>query len=58
MDITRAYGILVFYGILTIVTAAIGHWFDKKSGFSNGYISGVALSVALWFYYGKKASGL
>lgn len=58
MDITRAYGILVFYGILAIVTAAIGHWFDKKSGFSNGYIAGVALSVALWFYYGKKASGL
>lgn len=58
MDLTRAYGILVFYGILAIVTAAIGHWYDKKNGFSNGYIVGVALSVILWFVYGRKASGL
>jgi len=58
MDLTRGYGILVFYGILAIVTAAIGHYFDKKNGFSNGYIVGVVISVILWFSYGKKASGL
>jgi len=58
MDLTRAYGILVFYGVLSIVTAAIGHWFDKKSGFSNGYIAGVVISIVLWFSYGKKASGM
>jgi Na+/melibiose symporter-like transporter len=58
MDLARAYGILVFYGILAIITAAIGHWFDKKSGFSNGYIVGVIISVVLWFVYGKKASGM
>lgn len=58
MDLTRAYGILVFYGILAIVTAAIGHYIDKKNGFSNGYIAGVVISVLLWLTYGKKASGL
>lgn len=58
MDLTRAYGILVFYGILAIITAAIGHFLDKKSGFTNGYIAGVVISVILWFSYGKKASGL
>lgn len=58
MDLTRAYGILIFYGVLSIVTAAIGHWFDKKSGFSNGYIAGVVISIVLWFSYGKKASGM
>lgn len=57
MDLTRAYGILIFYGVLSIITAAIGHRFDKSSGFSNGYLVGVVISVALWFSYGKKASG-
>ena len=58
MNITRAYGILVFYGILAIITAAIGHYIDTRNGFSNGYIVGVVMSVILWFSYGKKASGL
>jgi hypothetical protein len=58
MDLTRAYGILVFYGVLAIVTAAIGHYIDTRNGFSNGYIVGVVISVLLWFAYGKKAAGI
>lgn len=58
MEVTRAYGILIFYGILAIITAALGHMFDKRNGFSNGYVAGVVISLVLWFTYGKKASGL
>ena len=51
-----AYGILVFYGILSIITAAIGHYLDKKNGFSNGYVAGTIISLALWFTVGRTAA--
>lgn len=56
MDEAMAYGILVFYGVLAIITAAIGHYFDKQNGFSNGYVAGVIISLVMWFTYGKKAA--
>uniref|UniRef100_A0A6C0C616 Uncharacterized protein n=1 Tax=viral metagenome TaxID=1070528 RepID=A0A6C0C616_9ZZZZ len=55
---TTAYGILVFYGLLAIIGAAIGNHFDKKNGFSNGYIAGTTLSLILWFAVGRKMSGV
>ena len=51
-----AYAILVFYGLLAIVCAAVGNYLDKKDGFSNGYVFGVVLSLVLWFWVGKKAA--
>ena len=51
---TTGYAILVFYGVLAIVCAALGHHFDKKNGFSNGYVAGTLLSLALWFMGGRK----
>ena len=52
-----AYGILVFYGLLAIVAAALGNHFDKKNGFSNGYVIGTVLSLVLWFSVGRKMAG-
>ena len=49
-----AYSIIVFYGFLAVIGASIGHYFDKKNGFSNGYVAGVCVSLFLWFTYGKK----
>ena len=54
MELINAYSILVFYGILAIITAAIGHYFDPKNGFSNGYVAGVVISLVLWFTAGRK----
>ena len=51
-----AYGILVFYGLLTIVAATIGGLVDKKDGFSNGYVAGTIISLALWFTVGRSAA--
>ena len=51
---TTSYSILVFYGVLAIITAAIGNYLDKKNGFSNGYVVGVILSLVLWFTVGRK----
>ena len=56
--LNNAYMILVFYGLLAIFTATLGHFFDKKNGFSNGYVAGVVLSLLLWFNVGKKMSKL
>jgi len=56
MNNQMAYGILVFYGILSIITAAIGHYLDKKNGFSNGYVAGTIISLALWFTVGRTAA--
>uniref|UniRef100_A0A6C0ELX2 Uncharacterized protein n=1 Tax=viral metagenome TaxID=1070528 RepID=A0A6C0ELX2_9ZZZZ len=53
-----AYGILIFYGLLAIIGAAIGSHFDKTNGFSNGYIAGTALSLVLWFTVGRKMAGV
>jgi len=49
-----AYKILVFYGLLAIITATIGNYFDKKNGFSYGYVVGAVLSLVLWFSMGRK----
>ena len=56
MDTKIAYSILVFYGILAIITAAIGNYFMPKGGFSMGYLAGVVLSIVLWLMVGKKAA--
>ena len=55
---TTAYGILIFYGLLAIIGAAIGSHFDKKNGFSNGYVVGTILSLVLWFTVGRKMAGV
>ena len=55
---TTAYGILIFYGLLAIIGAAIGNRFDKKNGFSNGYVVGTVLSLVLWFTAGRKMAGV
>ncbi len=49
-----AYGILVFYGLLAIFCAVVGHHFDKKNGFSNGYVVGTIINLVLWFTAGRK----
>jgi len=51
---TTAYSILIFYGILAIVCAIIGQYFDKKNGFSNGYVVGTIINLVLWFMVGRK----
>jgi hypothetical protein len=56
IDINKGYGILVFYGILAIICAAIGNYWDKKNGFSNGYVVGNILSLVLWFTVGRAAA--
>ena len=56
-DLT-AYGILVFYGLLAIIGAALGNYLDKKNGFSNGYVAGTVLSLILWFTVGRKMAGV
>jgi hypothetical protein len=58
MTDTTAYGILIFYGLLAIIGAAIGNYFDKKNGFSNGYVAGTVLSLVLWFTAGRKMAGV
>ena len=52
-----AYPILVFYGLLAIICAAVGNHFYKKNGFSNGYVVGTVLSLVLWFTVGRKMVG-
>ena len=49
-----AYGILVFYGLLAIICAVVGQHFDKKNGFSNGYVIGTIINLVLWFTAGRK----
>jgi hypothetical protein len=58
MTDTTAYGILIFYGLLAIIGAAIGNHFCKKNGFSDGYVVGTALSLILWFTAGRKMAGV
>jgi len=55
---STAYGILIFYGLLAIIGAALGNYFDKKNGFSNGYVTGTVLSLVLWFTAGRKMAGV
>ena len=54
MDVGVAYGIMVFYGLILIICAAIGNHFDKKDGFSNGFVFGSLLNLVLWFTAGRK----
>ena len=35
----------------------IMHYFDKKNGFSYGYVVGAVLSLVLWFGGGRKMAG-
>lgn len=51
---TVSYMILVFYGILAIITATIGNYLMPKGGFSMGYLVGAVLSIVLWLTVGKK----
>ena len=55
---STAYGILIFYGLLAIIGAALGNYLDKKNGFSNGYVAGTVLSLILWFTAGRKMAGV
>lgn len=48
-----AYLILVFYGILAIITAAIGNYIKPVGGFSMGYVFGAILSIVLWYSVGR-----
>ena len=54
---SNAYPILVFYGLLAIVFAAIGNHFCKISGFSDGYVLGTVVSLIIWFTVGRKMAG-
>ena len=54
MNVELAYGIMIFYGLILIVCAAIGNHFDKKNGFSNGFVFGSLLNLVLWFTAGRK----
>ena len=57
-NLEKAYGILVIYGIISIVGAAIGNHFDKTSGFTRGYIIGTIISVILWCTVGHKYANM
>lgn len=54
MNTIYAYGILGIYGYLLIIFAAIGNYFDKKNGFSNGFVFATILNLVLWFTFGRK----
>ena len=56
VQLTEAYCILVFYGLLSIVGATIGNHYDEKRGFTKGYVLGTILSVLLWYTIGHKAA--
>lgn len=49
-----AYMALVFYLVVMVVTSTLGYTFDKKDGFTYGLVFGVAVSLVLWFQYGRK----
>jgi hypothetical protein len=53
MKTMMAYLILVFYGILAIITAAIGNYIKPVGGFSMGYVFGAILSIVLWYSVGR-----
>ena len=57
-NLVNAYGILIFYGILSIIGAAIGNHFDKVSGFTRGYVLGTIISLILWYTVGHKAANV
>ncbi len=49
-----AYMALVFYFVVMVVTSTLGYTIDKKDGFTYGLVFGVAVSLVLWFQYGRK----
>ena len=52
--LSKPYSILLFYCVLLFVLSTLGHVLDKKSGFTNGMIIGMIVSLYLWFNYGRK----
>jgi len=56
MDTFVAYAVLIFYGVLAILTATAGNYLMPNGGFSAGYVFGALLSVVLWFSVGRKAA--
>tara|TARA_B100001093_G_scaffold445120_1_gene448586 strand:- start:2006 stop:2182 length:177 start_codon:yes stop_codon:yes gene_type:complete len=54
MNLELAYGIMVFYGLILVVSAAIGNYLDKKNGFTYGFVFGSFLNLFLWFSAGKR----
>ena len=50
------YGILIFYALITLISAGIGNHLNKKNGFSNGYYVGTIISLSLWILFGRKAA--
>ena len=53
-----AYGILLFYTVLMIISATIGWYYGGPDGFTNGYIIGIIISLVLWFTYGEKMANV
>ena len=49
-----AYMALVFYLVVMVVTSTLGYTVDKKDGFTYGLVFGVAISLVLWFQYGRQ----
>ena len=54
MRITTAYLIIIFYGILALMTASAGYYLKPNGGFSMGYLFGAYLSIILWLTVGRK----
>jgi hypothetical protein len=54
MNTTLAYSVIVFYGFLLVIFAAVGNYFDKKNGFSNGFVLASIVNLVLWFTKGRK----
>jgi len=49
----KFYMVILFYFILTIVLANVGHKY-KQIGYSNGVLLGLAISSGLWYFVGEK----
>ena len=56
VDLNVGYVVIGFYGIFAVICAAIGNYWDKKNGFSNGYVVGNILSLIFWFTVGRAAA--
>ena len=52
-ELKVAYCVLIFYAVLMMGTATLGYYMDKKNGFTNGYLVGIAISLGLWFTVGN-----
>ena len=49
-----AYKLLVFYFVVMFITSTVGYTLDKTNGFTYGLVTGVVVSLVLWFQFGKK----